>query len=86
MVKDSEMTAFVDTVAEEEQQLEGDDDDDETMDIQEDQAQVTSAWPRARRFLSKRQMAKISPRLGLLNNLPMTLPFATRVDIMIRFI
>ena len=31
-------------------------------------------------------MAYISPRLGLLNNLPMVLPFSTRLEIFQRFI
>jgi hypothetical protein len=89
MVKDTEMRNFIDTVCEEEQQLEGDDEEDDDMGdepIPEEQLRVMPAWPRARRFLSKRQMAKISPRLGLLNNLPMTLPFGSRVKIMGGFI
>jgi len=88
MVKDTEMSNFITTVCEEEQQLEGNDEDDVMGDepIPEDQLRVMPAWPRARRFLSKRQMAKISPRLGLLNNLPMTLPFGSRVQIMGGFI
>lgn len=43
-------------------------------------------WMRGRRHISKRQMAFISPRLGLLNNLPMTVPFETRVEIFQQFI
>jgi len=89
MVKDTEMSNFIDTVCEEEQQLERDDEEDDGMGdepIPDEQLRVMPAWPRARRFLSKRQMAKISPRLGLLNNLPMTLPFGSRVQIMGGFI
>lgn len=41
---------------------------------------------RARQRLSKRQMAYLSPRLGLLNNLPMTVPFVTRLEIFRQFV
>ncbi|ORX33914.1 hypothetical protein BD324DRAFT_665268 [Kockovaella imperatae] len=43
-------------------------------------------WARARNRFTKRQMAYISPRLGLLNNLPMVLPFNTRLEIFQKFI
>jgi ubiquitin-protein ligase E3 C len=43
-------------------------------------------WARNRARFSKRQMAYISPRLGLLNNLPMTVPFMTRLEIFRNFI
>lgn len=41
---------------------------------------------RARQRLSKRQMAYLSPRLGLLNNLPMTVGFSTRLEIFRQFV
>lgn len=43
-------------------------------------------WARQRQRYSKRQMAYISPRLGLLNNLPMAVPFTTRLKIFRNFI
>lgn len=89
MIDDSEMGSFIDTVCQEEQQLEGtaEEEDDMNENIPDDQlALVPPPWLRARRLLSKRQMAKISPRLGLLNNLPMTLPFESRVEIMGQFV
>lgn len=41
---------------------------------------------RARQRLTKRQMAYLSPKLGLLNNLPMTVPFITRLEIFRQFV
>lgn len=38
------------------------------------------------RVLSKRQMAFISPRLGVLNNIPFAIPFSVRVQIFRQFI
>lgn len=38
------------------------------------------------RALSKRQMAYISPRLGVLNNIPFAIPFNVRVEIFRDFI
>jgi ubiquitin-protein ligase E3 C len=38
------------------------------------------------RVLSKRQMAFISPRLGVLNNIPFAIPFPTRVQIFRNFV
>lgn len=43
-------------------------------------------WAKARQRYSKRQMASISPRLGLLNNLPMTVPFITRLEVFRQFV
>lgn len=40
----------------------------------------------ARQRLTKRQLAHLSPRLGLLNNLPMAVPFATRLKIFRHFV
>ena len=36
--------------------------------------------------LSKRQMAQLSPRLGVLNNIPFSIPFDVRVAILRRFV
>nr|XP_018265401.1 ubiquitin-protein ligase E3 C [Kwoniella dejecticola CBS 10117]OBR87559.1 ubiquitin-protein ligase E3 C [Kwoniella dejecticola CBS 10117] len=43
-------------------------------------------WARARQKFTKRQLAYISPRLGLLNNLPMSVPFQTRLEVFRKFI
>ncbi len=38
------------------------------------------------RILNKRQLASISPRLGILNNIPFAIPFAVRVSIFRHFV
>lgn len=43
-------------------------------------------WAQARQRFTKRQMAYISPRLGLLNNLPMAVPFQTRLEVFRQFV
>ena len=43
-------------------------------------------WARARQRFTKRQMAFLSPRLGLLNNLPMAVPFKTRLEVFRLFV
>ncbi|WWC68012.1 uncharacterized protein I206_101931 [Kwoniella pini CBS 10737] len=43
-------------------------------------------WAIARQKYTKRQLAYISPRLGLLNNLPMSVPFQTRLEVFRKFI
>jgi ubiquitin-protein ligase E3 C len=43
-------------------------------------------WMKHRQNFTKRQMAQISPRLGLLNNLPMTVPFRTRLEVFRQFV
>ncbi|THH29658.1 hypothetical protein EUX98_g4538 [Antrodiella citrinella] len=44
------------------------------------------AQPEGTRPLSKRQIATLSPRLGVLNNIPFAIPFETRVSIFRSFI
>lgn len=44
------------------------------------------AQPEGGRPLSKRQIAALSPRLGVLNNIPFAIPFETRVSIFRTFI
>ncbi|WVR04680.1 hypothetical protein IAU60_001691 [Kwoniella sp. DSM 27419] len=51
-----------------------------------DTATSLPRWARARQRFSKRQMAFLSPRLGLLNNLPMSVPFRTRLEVFRKFI
>lgn len=64
--------------------------DAELSGLNDEERDVTSdtlpRWARARHRYSKRQMAYISPRLGLLNNLPMAVPFETRVQVFQMFI
>ncbi|KAK4685808.1 hypothetical protein P7C73_g4335, partial [Tremellales sp. Uapishka_1] len=43
-------------------------------------------WASARQLYTKRQLAYISPRLGLLNNLPMAVPFQTRLKVFRQFV
>ena len=38
------------------------------------------------RFLSKRQVAYLSPRLAVLNNIPFSIPFETRVSVFRNFV
>lgn len=59
--------------------------------IEESSAETTDPsamprWARARQKYTKRQMASISPRLGLLNNLPMAIPFQTRLEVFQQFV
>jgi len=42
--------------------------------------------PTGSRPLSRRQIAYISPRLGVLNNIPFAIPFETRVSIFRHFV
>jgi ubiquitin-protein ligase E3 C len=88
MTSEFDLKSFVGAVELEEQQLDAQDPEEE-VDIS-DPVTAASAqpppWMRGRKNISKRQMALISPRLGLLNNLPMTIPFETRVQILQRFI
>lgn len=81
-----DLPSFIEAVCVEEQQLEGQDQDAMDEDEGDNTQRVPLALIQRRRQISKRQMALISPRLGLLNNLPMTIPFAARVEIFNEFI
>jgi len=88
MTSEFDIQSFVDAVYLEEQQLDAPE-PEEDVDMNDPVAAVSARpppWMRGRRNISKRQMAFISPRLGLLNNLPMTIPFETRVEILQQFI
>lgn len=83
-----EYREFVAQVCEEERELEEnrEDEEDEVMPDANDGTEQDfrarfGSLIRSRRNISRKQMALISPRLGLLNNLPMTIPFMTRVKI-----
>ncbi|WVF69744.1 hypothetical protein IAT40_004523 [Kwoniella sp. CBS 6097] len=56
------------------------------MDVEMSESATLPRWARARQRFTKRQMAYISPRLGLLNNLPMSVPFQTRLEVFRKFI
>jgi len=81
MVPLTDLQGFVEAAVYEDAKLSGLMDDDEPMD-----APTLPRYARQRQKYSKRQMANISPRLGLLNNLPMTVPFTTRLKIFRNFI
>jgi hypothetical protein len=49
-----------------------------------EEQQLTGEIPIAM-FLSKRQIATMSPRLGILNNIPFAIPFEVRVSIFRHF-
>ena len=49
-------------------------------------AQDTSNAGAAPRSMSKRQIALLSPRLGVLNNIPFAIPFDVRVSIFRSFV
>lgn len=61
------------------------DDEDDHDRVSLEVAVPRHALP-SRRHISARKLAFISPRLGILNNLPFVLPFATRVEIFETFV
>lgn len=79
MISRSENEAFIEAAVLEDADLMGDAD----AEIPENEL---PRHARAKQRLSKRQMAYLSPRLGLLNNLPMTVPFVTRLEIFRQFV
>lgn len=85
MTSEFNLHSFVEAVLIEESQLDSPEDQPD-MEHEQAMAMQQPPWMRGRRHISKRQMAFISPRLGLLNNLPMTVPFQTRVEIFQQFI
>jgi len=54
--------------------------------ILEEQSISSSNSDMKSRILNKRQLASISPRLGILNNIPFAIPFAVRVSIFRHFV
>ncbi|GAA5906318.1 hypothetical protein JCM6882_002700 [Rhodosporidiobolus microsporus] len=66
-----------------------DDEDDDEFSYGGGRRPVPRARARtnaAQNVLSKRQMALVSPRLGVLNNIPFVIPFETRVAIFRQFV
>ncbi|KAK8847462.1 hypothetical protein IAR55_005320 [Kwoniella newhampshirensis] len=80
-----DMQGFVEAAVYEDAELAGGNNDQEDVDMAAQSAQLPR-WARARQRFTKRQMAYISPRLGLLNNLPMAVPFQTRLEVFRSFI
>lgn len=60
--------------------------DEEMAPLEATMPRSTTARASSRKFISARKMAFISPRLGILNNLPFVIPFATRIQIFRAFI
>lgn len=100
MTDEMDIDSFVQSVMLEEDKLAGDSDesmhgkeasilaadeeeDDEDHDGETTLPHNTSA---SRRHVSSRKLAFISPRLGILNNLPFVIPFTTRIQIFRAFI
>ncbi|KAF8322685.1 HECT-domain-containing protein [Clavulina sp. PMI_390] len=87
-----DLGSFVSAVLAEERNLNDDPTGGSRMDLDDPMELLRSSrFPRAgfgssRRVLSKREMAFISPRLGILNNIPFAIPFNTRVEIFQQFI
>ncbi|WRT64716.1 uncharacterized protein IL334_001650 [Kwoniella shivajii] len=78
-----DMKGFVEAAVYEDAELTSANDDG---DIEMNDSTTLPRWARARQRFTKRQMAYISPRLGLLNNLPMSVPFQTRLEVFRKFI
>ncbi|WVO16628.1 hypothetical protein L204_104307 [Cryptococcus depauperatus] len=75
-----DMQGFVEAAVYEDAELSG------LTEQEEERTDSLPRWARVRQKYSKRQMAYISPRLGLLNNLPMAVPFQTRLMVFRMFI
>ena len=54
--------------------------------LEEQQIQISKSEAQSSRTLSKRQIAVMSPRLGILNNIPFAIPFDVRVSIFRHFV
>lgn len=54
--------------------------------LEEQQIQISKSEAQSSRTLSKRQIAVMSPRLGILNNIPFAIPFDVRVSIFRNFV
>ena len=85
MTSELDLKAFCEAVILEERKLEEQDSDIEMND------DLNSSRAGLRRYrntktLSKQQLAHISPKLGILNNIPFVIPFDTRVAIFREFI
>ncbi|KAI5476557.1 ubiquitin-protein ligase E3 C [Pseudohyphozyma bogoriensis] len=90
-----DLTSFIQTVVLEDERLEMDPDNEDFVAPQEEEDEFGGIFRRRRlatanrtraAHLSKRQLAFISPRLGILNNIPFVIPFETRVAIFRQFV
>ncbi|TIB11708.1 hypothetical protein E3P89_02181 [Wallemia ichthyophaga] len=79
MTSELDLRAFCDAVIAEERKLEDEDSDVEMMDV--DMRRGGLRRYRNTKTLSKQQLAQISPKLGILNNIPFVIPFDSRVSV-----
>ncbi|CAO1624719.1 unnamed protein product [Jaminaea pallidilutea] len=100
MTDEMDINSFVESVMLEEEKLAQEQADGESSaagptaddegDVEEDEVPLLPSLPRSARpskqHISARKLAFISPRLGILNNLPFVIPFATRIKIFRTFI
>jgi len=94
MTSQFDLASFIQTVVYEDQKLDADDTEETQAggDVAMETVQDENFASRRRLFnssknnLTKRQMAFISPRLGILNNIPFVIPFETRVAIFRQFV
>ena len=76
-----DVQSFVQAAIFEEQQM-----SENGEDMGESSSQISRPPLKPSRSLTKRQVAYLSPRLGVLNNIPFAIPFETRVSIFRHFV
>jgi len=86
MTSQFDLASFIQTVIYEDQQLDAGEDPFQPERSVWDDGPEEPDRPRSKANLTKRQMSFISPRLGVLNNIPFVLPFENRVQIFRQFI
>ncbi|KDE07226.1 hypothetical protein MVLG_02449 [Microbotryum lychnidis-dioicae p1A1 Lamole] len=91
MTSQFDLASFIQTVVYEDEKLDADEENaahGPSHDDNDARGGVLSRrpHPRSSANLSKRQMSFISPRLGVLNNIPFVIPFETRVAIFRQFV
>ncbi|KAK4056483.1 ubiquitin-protein ligase (E3) [Microbotryomycetes sp. JL221] len=80
MTSQFDLGSFLQTVIYEDEQVEAED------NASDDEDQLYERPSHARQKVSKRHLAFISPRLGILNNIPFVIPFETRVAVFRQFV
>ncbi|SCZ97871.1 BZ3500_MvSof-1268-A1-R1_Chr3-3g06425 [Microbotryum saponariae] len=91
MTSQFDLASFIQTVVYEDEKLDADEENATHGPSHDDNdarggALSRRPHPRSSANLSKRQMTFISPRLGVLNNIPFVIPFETRVAIFRQFV
>ncbi|TIB72711.1 hypothetical protein E3Q23_03282 [Wallemia mellicola] len=81
MTSELDLRAFCDAVIVEEKKLEEEDSDVEMVDVNNSSSR-NSRRIKNTKSLSKQQLAQVSPKLGILNNIPFVIPFDSRVSIL----